>query len=489
VTEATGNIEEEIQKTYISEALNYFFRIESNRLMSLETKKRLKTFIIKDGIFYQKGRLSEENPVTELDLDFKVFFDSSSIKSVLPVVRSDSALFFAYVLYIHHHVKIHAGVERTLREVHTTMLVLNNPRKVIQTVRQHCPACSRIAKKTMELEMAQHPSVRTQITPPFYNAMADTVFGFKGQAYKKARKTTKIYALIIVCLLTSAVNILACEGLETQDVMQALERHSARHGVPATIYVDNGTQLAALDNVEFSLRDLNAQIHDSLGMKIVTSTAKSHEERGRVERKVRTLREMLEKLSVKDDTCMTALQWESLFAKISSQVNDLPMAKANRSNHNDAAWELLTPNRLMLGRNNSRALQGSYNLLKGAGATELLKRNRNLQQYFYQMLLDRLHNLMDRPKKWSKTDVINVDDICIFVYNENAAMRKHDWKMGRITNVDNKSKIEITFPGNSVPGKLPKLNTIVRNPRQICIISKAADVNLNSRDFFEKLSS
>ena len=59
----------------------------------------------------------------------------------------------------------------------------------------------------------------------------------------------KIYALVIVCLLTGARNMLAYEGLETQDVVLAIERHSSRHCVPAILFVDNGTQLMALDKI------------------------------------------------------------------------------------------------------------------------------------------------------------------------------------------------------------------------------------------------
>ena len=51
----------------------------------------------------------------------------------------------------------------------------------------------------------------------------------------------KIYALVIVCIMTGTTNILASEGLETADVVQALERHASRHGIPAVIFVDNGT--------------------------------------------------------------------------------------------------------------------------------------------------------------------------------------------------------------------------------------------------------
>ena len=96
----------------------------------------------------------------------------------------------------------------------------------------------------------------------------------------------KVYALVIVCLLSGACTILEMEGCETQDVVASIERHSARYGVPGYIYIDNGTQLKALKHSSLSLRDVYAQIQDSLGIKIVTSTAKAHSDRGWVECKI-----------------------------------------------------------------------------------------------------------------------------------------------------------------------------------------------------------
>ena len=71
--------------------------------------------------------------------------------------------------------------------------------------------------------------------------MMDIAFNFSGKTHKKSRVSVKIYALVIVCIMTGATNILALEGLETADVVQALERHGSRHGIPAVIFVDNGT--------------------------------------------------------------------------------------------------------------------------------------------------------------------------------------------------------------------------------------------------------
>ena len=64
-----------------------------------------------------------------------------------------------------------------------------------------------------------------------------------------------------------------------------------------------------------SLRDVHAQVQDSLGIQIVVSTAKAHSKRGRVERKIRCFGESLEKTGISTDHPQTVLQWETLFAK------------------------------------------------------------------------------------------------------------------------------------------------------------------------------
>ena len=64
------------------------------------------------------------------------------------------------------------------------------------------------------------------------------------------------------------------EGFETQDVVAAIERHSVRYGVPGFLYIDNGTQLKALKHSSMSLRDVHAQVQDSLSNQIVVSTSK-----------------------------------------------------------------------------------------------------------------------------------------------------------------------------------------------------------------------
>ena len=215
---------------------------------------------------------------------------------------------------------------------------------------------------------------------------------------------------------------MALEGIETQDVCAALERHSNRYGVPGFVYIDNGTQLKALQYAKFSIRDVEARIQDDLGIKIIVSNAKAHSERGRVERRIRVLRETLEKLGVDTTVPMTCLQWDTLFSRISNTIDNLPIARGDTSNEINLGYEIITPNRLKLGRNNFRSLEGNgIDLEMSSNFTKILERNRSIYQQWYQSFIDNVHLLNLRSNKWLKSSRLPVvSDIVIFVFNDSS---------------------------------------------------------------------
>lgn len=74
-----------------------------------------------------------------------------------------------------------------------------------------------------------------------------------------------------------------------------------------------------------------------------------------MEQRTRVLRETLEKLGVQASVPMTCIQWDALFSRIS---NNLPIARGDTSNETALGYEIITPNRLKLGRNDYRSLEG-----------------------------------------------------------------------------------------------------------------------------------
>ena len=149
---------------------------------------------------------------------------------------------------------------------------------------------------------------------------------FKAKPFKESRKSLTAHALVIVCLITSGTSILVLDGLTTQAVVQALERHASRYGMPGEVHVDSGSQLEKLRDTSFNIRDIDGQEHRGMKFKLSVSTPKAHNEHGRVERKIRTLRDMLDRLSAATTVCNTLIGWETLFARIASQIDDLPIA-------------------------------------------------------------------------------------------------------------------------------------------------------------------
>ena len=168
----------------------------------------------------------------QVELDF---MDKHKIIKPVPVVWWNSPVLYLYLMLIHTKSNMHAALEPTAKEIHKMMRVLKRLRAFIKKVIADCIKCRILAKKTVELKMANHPEARTTLAPCFHFCMMDICYGFKGQADKRARTVIKVYGLVIVCLMSGATNIMALEGIETQNICMAVERHSNRYRVPSFI--------------------------------------------------------------------------------------------------------------------------------------------------------------------------------------------------------------------------------------------------------------
>ena len=181
------------------------------------------------------------------------------------------------------------------------------------------------------------------------------------------------------------------------------------------------------------------------------------------------------------------MQWETLFATISNYINDLPIARVSKTP--DSVWDLITPNRLMLGRNQFRSLEGWIDLTKGQDCAELLRRNQQIISTWYSLFLDRLHYLIPRPSKWQKTDVVNIGDTVMFLYSETPGTKVDKWKIGVISAIPNPNKLEITYVINPYRPGIPTKTTTHRSPRNVSVIVPASDLPTNSSEYLERITA
>ena len=78
---------------------------------------------------------------------------------------------------------------------------------------------------------------------------------------------------------------------------------------------------------------------------------------------------------------MTALQWETLFSKVVNMLDNLPISKGNRMTTGNLGSEIITANRIKLGRNNFRSSGGEgISIDVSTDAAKILENNRQIYQ-------------------------------------------------------------------------------------------------------------
>jgi hypothetical protein len=422
-----------------------------------------------NGVWYASQRLHKEGLLQSNDLDFSCFYDIGLIKKILPVILVKSDLVHSLLLYVHFIELPHAGVEATLARIRQRFFPVGHARRAVSRLKESCTKCRILLRKAVKLELADLHSSRTVIAPPFYAIMMDIAMGFKARPTKDLRKSFAVKALVIVCLLTSATSIHVIEGLTTQSVIMGLERHVSRYGVPAHVYVDAGSQLEKLQDTCFSLRAIESWETTGATFSVTVATPKAHQQQGRVEAKIKILREMLQVFSDTCDLCNTVIGWETIFAKISDHVDNLPIARGTSSAPNDLGWEIITPNRLKLGRNNFRQLDGEIQLT--GGPQGMLERNRVLTDKWYQLFVERIPLLIPKPEKPTGAS-LSVGDVVLFVFQDPGIPKMWTWKLGVVESQRSRSTYEIRYVLN--PGGRPKY--ICRDLAHISVISRVDEI-------------
>ena len=421
-------------------------QVASRQTELIITKKKLEEkYHLKQEIWYSKSRLEKEGATEIQDLDCSPFFDHQHIKKFLPIVFVKLDIFHSYLMFIHMKEFPHMGVESTLRRIKERFYPLGNARAAIATVRGRCSKCRLMIQQTVALELAQFPAARTTVAPPFWSVQLDIAMSFKAKPTIKNRKTFSCHALIFVCLLTSATNILVMDGLTTQAVVQAIERHAARYGVPGHLYVDSGTQLEKLQDAQFQLRDVQLNIATHR-FQITVAVPKAHKQQGRVEAKIKIMRKMLVAWSTSTDECNTLLGWETVFAKVASAIDDIPIARGSANAAYDLGWEIITPNRLKLGRNNHRQLEGPIKL-DNCPQTQL-ERNQLLTSRWYELFIERLHLLVPPPAKEHDRQPV-VGDVVLFLFTDPNFKKLWIWKLGVVEEAMSRSSYKIRYSGAS----------------------------------------
>ena len=316
-----------------------------------------------------------------------------------------------------------------------------SPRRVLTRILKDCIKCKIIRKNVLEYEMSNHSSVRLTFAPPFTYLQCDIAQPFHTKTRSAGCQTTKSPCLVVCCLVTGGIGLYMMEDWTTESVMHALTRYGTRYGMPSVLYIDSGSQLKSLKNTSFDLQDLSYNLHSKISCNLVVSAPKAHVSQGKIERKIGIVKDMLLKLG-EPRFLMSYLAWETLFASISNHLNDLPIARASSRTVIRPEYNVLTVNRLLVGRNNNRALAGP--LILDNCLSAMFQRSLDAQETSFKLLHKQLFLLIPKSK-WYTSDEVFVNDYVLFFFEDSSFKpRSRPWHLGRVVSISG-SRLTIEY--------------------------------------------
>ncbi len=140
-----------------------------------------------------------------------------------------------------HHTYSHAGIS-AMTSILGHFYLIPGLRNLLKHVSRTYPQCQRAYARLLSHQMGLLPTTRTTPSPPFTVTGVDFAGHFvlcRGHTRKPV--LVKCYIVIFVCLSTKCVHLDLCASLSTDDFKATLRRFTARRGVPAHVYCDNGT--------------------------------------------------------------------------------------------------------------------------------------------------------------------------------------------------------------------------------------------------------
>ena len=267
-----------------------------------------------------------------------------------------------------------------------------------------------------------------KIAPAFYSTQTDLCGPFKAYSHHYKRTTIKIWLVVFCCMTTSNTIIKVMEDYSTQSFIQSFIRFSCEVGYPKFILIDEGSQLVkGCGDMRLSYTDIKNKLHKEKLVEFDTCPVGGHNVNGKVERRIRHIKESLEK-NVQNER-LSIIQWETVSAEVANAINDLPLALGNIVSDYEN-MDLITPNRLRLGRNNERSPASPMEVT--GNPQKILKENKQIfTTWFETWLISHVPKLLQQPK-WFRTERdIKICDIVLFLKQEGSII-SNNYQYGMI---------------------------------------------------------
>ena len=216
------------------------------------------------------------------------------------------------------------------------------------------------------------------------------------------------------------------EDYSTTTFIQVFRRFSCEVGYPKKLLPDEEIQLIkGCTSMKLDIRDTKSRLSQNVKIDFETCPFGGHNMHGKVERIIKEVKKSTEKTMLNER--LSVIQWETCAAEIENRINDLPLALGNLVSDFET-MDLITPNRLKLGRNNDGSPSGCVKIT--SDSKKILKTNQNiLNTWFENSFLSHVPNIMHQPK-WFRTEYdLKEGDVVLFLKQDSVLTKTYQYGM------------------------------------------------------------
>ena len=467
----------EMTTELLKDALRYFFvkaTQEVKQFLPLSAYQNIS--VEKDGILYYTGRILQTQKIGGNLTLCDVSFDLAKSTFCVPIVESHSPLAYSIVNEVHWYDPDvwHAGVESALRTVNSTAYVIGG-RRLVKAIKDACTKCRLLWKEEVKVAMGPKDDSNLCIAPAFYNTQIDIVGPFECFSNANKRATLKLWFVVFCCSTTGAIDCKVMEDYTADAFTLAFIRFACRYGYPGNVYPDAGSQLLkGCKDMEISFSDLKHRLSVEYGVEFHPCPVGSHYYHGKVERKIQEIRKSIEKEVGKKR--LSLIQWETLGQQISNSINNLPIGLGNKCDSLENL-DLLTPNRLLLGRNNNRCPTAP--LVLSSDVRKIVQTNQEIfSVWFRSWLISYVPTLVPQPKWFQTNKSISVGDVVLFSKSDKEFENVYQYGMVKLTHISKDGLIRKVDVEYQNPNENSKRVT-TRGVRELIVIHPFDELGLS----------
>lgn len=332
----------------------------------------------------------------------------------------------------------------------------------------------------VEVEMGQIHETRLTMAPPFTLCQVDLFGPLEARCEHNHRAVVKVWGVVFKDPASGAVFVHAMAKCDTSAFVQAYTRFAARFCHPMKLFPDEGSQLLrACAEMQISWLDVSHTLNSEyrVGVEFSPCPVGGHNFHGQVERSIREVKKLFE--TVYKGIKLDILSYETAFAWISNELNNMPTCLGSRYKGLDNL-DLITPNRLIHGRSNRRALSGPCTIERPSKMLE--KMDDVFKAWWGAWYTERLADYVAKPPKWFRTGPeLVVGDVVIFQKKSaDQVLGSPIWTLGRIVGVkksDGDGKVrEVEVEYKNLSEKVWR--TTHRAARAVAVLHREEDLDV-----------